>query len=1051
MTLLSILTHAARSPTNSAIVHRLRAGTLSIITSRAPPSRQSHTKSPLISTLTTNDSISQSNIVADATAKYTIGQQICGFTVRQSQEIPELALHALFLEDAATGAEHLHITRADHNNVFGVGFRTPPTDSTGVAHILEHTVLCGSEKFPVRDPFFNMLHRSLSTFMNAMTSSDWTIYPFSTLNAKDYKNLMSVYLDAAFFPRLREMDFRQEGTRLEHEDLKDISSPIVFKGVVFNEMKGVFNNQENIFGRKIQNYLLPSGTYSIESGGDPLVIPSLTWEQLKSFHRANYHPSNARFFTYGDMPLEEHLDMIQGSVLKRFQRAKPNNAVNPEPRWTEPRAVTIEGPINQLAPPDKQTTVSVSYLLPEILDPFENFCMAVVGKLLISGPKAPFYKSLVQSGLGSDYSSGTGLDSSIREGIFAVGLKNVSETDAAKIEEIVHSTVDEVVKTGFDTERVEAILHEVELYLKHQSTSFGLHLFFNIMSPWTHDADPIQHMKHNEIVERFRQAVTQDPQFLQNKVKQYLQDNKHRLVLTMKPREDYEAGIKAKEDQLLALKLGEVDDARRKELFEQGNALAEEQSKKPDVSLLPTLTVSDIETSLPPVDIRRITYENTPIICITAPTNGVTYFRSLISTEKLDKELLPYLPLFCSIVTHMGAGEMDYRQLSQKVELKTGGLGVSEHASNHYSSTEKFEQGIVLSSYCLDRNIHDMFDLWAVVFNKLRLDDLEHFGELVKQTAAALASGLADHGHGYAMGHSAASIRSASKLKEQWNGISQVLLMKDVAESSDLTATLDKMRAIANHLLSNGRMRCSLNSTGATMNGALNELGEFLSGIASSTEDQHLVTDSLFFPKSLKTHLTFPFAVNYSSRCLPGPAFVEPAYASSRLLAKILSGKFLHREIREKGGAYGGGAKISHDGLFQFYSYRDPKTLETFDAFDRSIVWAANGSFTQQDLDEAKLSTFSEVDKPVAPGSQGAREFLFHVTDELYQAHRQRLLNASRDHLVEFAREYLQNPKYVASTILGPPSEEVQKDGWNVIAGAGEEAPKSPCQKGATA
>ncbi|XP_055343620.1 presequence protease, mitochondrial-like [Paramacrobiotus metropolitanus] len=974
---------------------------------------------------------------------YPVDRRIGGFTVLRSQSIPELALTAVHLEHSATGAQHLHLARADRNNVFAVAFRTPPRDSTGVAHILEHTVLCGSRRFPVRDPFFNMLNRSLSTFMNALTSSDWTMYPFSTLNRKDFQNLLSVYMDAAFFPNLRNVDFRQEGIRLEPADLTDPASALAFKGVVFNEMKGVFSNAENVYARRIHNYLLPSGTYGVESGGDPLDIPSLTWEQLRSFHKAYYHPSNARFYSYGDMPLEGHLDFLETTVLKHFHKEPIDSQVKPEPRWTQPREFTIAGPVNPLAPADKQVTVSVSYLWPEVLNALDNFCMGVVAKLLVSGPKAPFYAALLQSGLGSDYSPGTGLDNSIREGVFSVGLKNVAEQDTQQIVSTIRATIDHVVKTGFDAERVEAIIHEVELYLRHQTTSFGLHTLFGLMSSWNHDADPIQHLQVNQIVDQFRQAMSNDPEFLQKKVKEYLLDNAHNVTLVMKPDTAYEEQLKEKESQLLAEKTAGIDAATRQRLLEEARELEEEQNKKPDVSVLPTLKISDIESSLPRVNIKEINYENTPIMCVSAPTNGVTYFRSLISTEALHEELRPYVPLFCQIATKMGAGEMDYRQLSQAIELKTGGLAVSEHASHLFSSTDKYEQGVLLGSFCLDRNIGAMFGLWKDIFNRIRLQDLQQFAVLLKQMSADMIASLADSGHSYAMSYSASQLRPAARLREEWSGLQQINFLRPLAEAGDLRPTLDKMRLIAKHLLTNGRMRCSLNTTPATMKGALDELGEFLSAVEDNYELQHVVSDPGFQKRSgQRTHLTFPFAVHYASRCFPVPAFVHADYAALRVLGRLLSAKFLHKEIREKGGAYGGGARLAQDGLFNFYSYRDPKSLETFEAFERSVEWAMNGSFGTQDVDEAKLSVFQEVDKPVSPGDEGRRQFIYAVDDDLYQRHREQLLAVTKEQLVEVTGKYLADGEKAVSTLLGAADAEAAGRGWTVVAGGEEGAEK---------
>jgi len=342
-------------------------------------------------------------------AKLAVGSKLHGYTVESVTPVPDFDLTAVQLTHDQTGAQHLHVARKDSNNVFSVGFRTTPMDSTGVPHILEHTTLCGSQRYPVRDPFFKMLTRSLSTFMNAMTANDWTMYPFSSQNAKDFQNLLSVYLDCVFFPVLRELDFRQEGWRLEHKDPRDSSSEIIFKGIVFNEMKGYFANSESIFAQSLQNKLHPSHTYSNFSGGWPLNIPDLTWEALKEFHKKHYHPSNSRFFTYGDMPLSQHLEQIEQQALNRFERSTPSLEVPLELRWQEPREHHIHCGVDPMAAdPKKQTTASISFLLAPITDPYESLVVSILSNLLVDGPASPFYQALLDANIGSDFSPMTG-------------------------------------------------------------------------------------------------------------------------------------------------------------------------------------------------------------------------------------------------------------------------------------------------------------------------------------------------------------------------------------------------------------------------------------------------------------------------------------------------------------------------------------------------------------------------------------------------------------------------------------------------------------------
>jgi len=451
-------------------------------------------------------------------SSYSVGQMIHGYEIKKVEEVPEFSMNAIQLEHKHTGSRHLHLEREDKNNVFNVLIRTIPMNDTGIAHILEHVVLCGSENFPVRDPFFKMLDRSMSNFMNAMTGSDYTMYPFATQNNKDFQNLMSVYLNAVFFPRIRNIDFLQEGWRLEHEIVKDQKSPIIFKGVVFNEMKGYMANNSFINLTAMQKYLLPDHTYGFCSGGEPLSIPQLTWKELKDFHKDHFHPSKAIFMTYGDIPMEQHLEFINKNVMQRFDPIDSDTHLPAQQRWLQPRHHVITCPPDQMtANPDKQAAYSVSYLLPEISDVYETFVASFVCSLLTDGPSAPLYKSLVESGVGSTYSPMTGYFGQLKEGVFSCGLQGIDEKDSKWIEETIYETIQSTSKNGFAKERVDALLHQIELDISHQRSQFGLGLTFGILPSWSHGADPFTSLQVKNVVDCLRENLRTNPQYLQEK------------------------------------------------------------------------------------------------------------------------------------------------------------------------------------------------------------------------------------------------------------------------------------------------------------------------------------------------------------------------------------------------------------------------------------------------------------------------------------------------------------------------------------------------------
>uniref|UniRef100_A0AAQ5XQH9 Presequence protease, mitochondrial n=1 Tax=Amphiprion ocellaris TaxID=80972 RepID=A0AAQ5XQH9_AMPOC len=921
----------------------------------------------------------KSTSATERALQYQPGQKVHGFTVREVVAVPDLFLTAVKLTHDKTGAQYLHAARDDSNNLFSVQFRTTPMDSTGVPHILEHTVLCGSEKYPCRDPFFKMLNRSLSTFMNAFTASDYTMYPFSTQNGKDFQNLLSVYLDAVFFPCLREQDFWQEGWRLENENPTDPSSPLVFKGVVFNEMKGAFSDNERLYAQHLQNKLYPDHTYSVVSGGEPLAIPDLTWEQLKQFHATHYHPSNARFFTYGDLPLENHLKQIQEEALSRFERIEPNTEVPSQPHWTSPREDHVTCSPDALAPdPTRQNTLCVSYLLGDITDTFEGFTLSLLSSLMISGPNSPFYKSLIEPKIGTDFSCVVGYDGSTKEASFSIGLQGMAEEDTERVKEIISQTIDDIIENGFEEERIEALLHKIEIQMKHQSTNFGLSLASYIASSWNHDGDPVELLRISESVAKFKQALKENPRFLQDKVKHYFKENTHRLTLSMSPEDDYlEKQAKAEEEKLHK-KIEVLSDGDRKEIYEKGLELLAAQSKTQDASCLPALKVSDIEPTIPitPVETRGV-----PVQYCEQPTNGLVYFRAMCSLNTLPDDLKLYVPLFCSVIT------------------------------------------------------------------KPHFNDEERLRVLVMMSAQELANGISYSGHMYAMSRASRYLTPAGDLQETFGGIEQVKFMKRTAEMSDLTHVIRALPRIKKHLLNPANMRwCAVNTTPQKMSDTAAQLESFMKDVAANRRDHKrlFLNDCVFTcclqvqnfqPCQMKTYFDMPFPVHFVSETIRTVPFSHQDYASLCILARMMTAKFLHGEIREKGGAYGGGARMGGGGLFSFYSYRDPNSLQTLSAFHKGVDWAKSGRFTQQDIDEAKLSVFSAVDSPVAPADKGMGRFLSGITDEMKQSHRERLFAVSHKHLVEVAERYFTvGQKMFGVTILGPENDTFKRDpSWLVL------------------
>ncbi|CAG2054758.1 unnamed protein product [Timema podura] len=1020
------------NPLATSRAHYQQHGTLSTVANVLQPAKTSIT-SP------TPEASKKSSLV-----DLCEGKELEGFVIQQVSEIPDFHCKAYRLLHTATGAQYLHIYRNDSNNVFSMGLRTTPNDSTGLPHILEHTTLCGSVQYPCRDPFFKMLNRSMATFMNAMTGPDYTMYPFSTQNKQDYHNLMSVYLDAVLRPKLRESDFRQEGWRLEHEQVEDPTSPIILKGVVFNEMKGVFAENQSLFGQKLLNTILPSNTYGYVSGGDPLVIPKLTYKDLVAFHKKYYSPSNSRIYSYGNFPLEEHLNYINSSYLSNFEPSSyKDTSVPSEKRWQSGKSQHIScRPDPMAADPEKQSSIAISFLCSNINDIQETFELQVLSELLVKGPNSAFYKTLVEPNIGAGFSPVTGYDAHTKDTIFTVGLQGLNATDFDKVVNIFDKTVDTVIENGFEERHIEGVLHRIELSLKHQSSDFGLNLLFGLTPLWNHDGDLVKALKIGEQVLQLRQNLKINPRHLQDKVYTYLKANKHRLVLTMSPDESYESKQAQAEQQLLNSKLANLSEKDREVIYQQGIELKREQENSADTSCLPTLKIKDLNKAVEETPLVDHTFNSVPLQICVQPTNGVTYFRGILNTSKLDEDLKKLLPLFSQVVTKMGTKKHNYREVDQLAQLKTGGLNFSSHVVEDTSDLGAYEEGIIFSTYCLDRNVKDMFELWTELFNEVTLEDLKRFETLVRVSAADLVNGIVDMGHHYAISSAASLVSLSACRKELLSGLSYVTKMREIAQKTDLTPTLNQVQQISSLVLNKTHLRCATNLSPNEKDFILSKTGSFIESIPGICDKPFIQTRvlDLAHPSGVSPaiHHVHAIPVNFTAKCVTTVPYTHGHFAPLRILTRLLTSKYLHPLIREKGGAYGSGASLSPSGVLNFFSYRDPNSTSTLDAFDEAHAWVSQNEFTDQDIEEAKLGIFQKIDAPIPPGSKGMNKFLYGIDDEVLQKHRLDLMTVSREDIHEVSSDYLdRNSKSkCARALIGPENKDLKSrsgEEWKII------------------
>ncbi|KAL6716506.1 Mitochondrial presequence protease [Lecanora helva] len=972
------------------------------------------------------------------------GENIHGFSLKRKRHVPELQLTAFDLEHDKTGAEYLHVERDDQNNVFSIGFKTNPPDDTGVPHILEHTTLCGSQRYPVRDPFFKMLPRSLSNFMNALTSSDHTYYPFATTNKKDFKNLMSVYLDATLHPLLNEKDFTQEGWRIGPEN--PAAAPdtnLVFKGVVYNEMKGQMSDASYLYYIRFRDHIFPDLN---NSGGDPSKMTNLSYQNLKDFHLRNYHPSNAKVFTYGNMPLADHLEEV-GRQLDGFKKIQVDKAIKtPIDLKKGPLNYTIKGPLDPLVDQDMQYKTSTSWLMGDNSNIIENFALGIISSLLTDGYGSPLYQALIEAGLGTDWSPNTGFDTDAKVGVFSIGLNGVREHDVPRAKTAIQSKLREVHREGFDKSKVDGILHQLELALKHKTANFGMGLMQRIQSGWFNGVDPIEALAWDNIVKAFKERFAAEG-YLENLLEKYLL-NDQTLTFTMVPSATYGEVLAQEESTRLAQRLSDVTqsaggeaEARQQLIMREGELLkAQHNASNQDVSCLPSVHISDVPRVMDRKPVRDSDLDGVKVQWREADTNGLTYFRAVHTLAEIPGELRMLIPLFNDSIMRLGTKTKTMEEIEDLIKLKTGGISTSYYASPSPADMNSYSEGLSFSGYALDGNIPAMYELLRMVIQETDFDGPEaesKIRQLLQADASGALDAVASSGHSYARRAVEAALTPYGSVMEQVGGLTQVQQTANLANRSPTEGIDDviaKLKLIQQHAISNSsKLRVALTCGQESASSNETALKKFLSQLPDTVGLPKVEVATFPTTQNSKMFYTLPYQVSFSAQALPTVSYIHPAGAPLQVLSQLLTHKHLHHEIREKGGAYGGGAySRGLSGLFGYHSYRDPNPQNTMKIMQDAGRWARDRHWTDQDIEEAKLSIFQNVDAPQSVSEEGMVRFTSGIDFAMEQTKREQMLDVRREDVRDIAQRYLvDGMKESKVAVLGEQKEWViENEGW---------------------
>jgi Zn-dependent M16 (insulinase) family peptidase len=900
-----------------------------------------------------------------------------------------------------------------------------------------------------------MMPRSLQNFMNAFTSSDYTMYPFATTNPQDFKNLQSVYLDATLKPLLKRSDFVQEGWRLGPENPLSVPPPnssseaddIVFKGVVYNEMKGQMSDANYLFYIRFMEQLIPSLN---NSGGDPQKMTELTYAQLQQFHQQHYHPSNARIITYGDQPVQSHLETL-GRALAGFEKVQIDADIKtPISLEGGAKEVTAPGPIDPLMPIDSQYKTSITWLLGDTTDIAESFALRIATTLLLDGYGSPMYQSLIESGLGADFTPNTGYDTSGLKGVFSVGLVGVSEGNVTNLKEVIQTTIRNVADKGLDRSKVQGLMHQLELGLKHKTATFGMDLVQRLKPGWFNGIDPFDALAWNKTVETFKAEYASNPTYLEDLLKKYLLVEES-LTFTMVPTASYGEDLKAEEQTRLREKIAEaiakypseqeaLEDIRRCEAELQAE---QEDGREQNLECLPSLKVDDIPRAKDHPQLRDedTAKGNVRVQWYEAPTNGLAYFRAVIPFEKdeLSSELRLLIPLFNDALLRIGTKDKSMGEIEDSIKLYTGGLSFGYHTTSSPFDAGEAHEGIVLAAYALQNNVSKMYELLRTVLLDTDFDSPKArlmIKELVSSSASSAMDAMSDRGHAYAKRFAEAGVSPAAKISEMTSGITQVRYIARLAaaaesetsqEMHNVMQKLKQLQAILAQKLRFERrgVRVALTCSSDAVRENSSALENFLSSCTDSASSISLpslppvaISNELAqlpdYPR--KALLLTPFQISHIGLALPIPSYLSKKSAPFAVLAQILTHKLLHPSIREQGGAYGAGAVANPlGGSFGMYTYRDPNPVRSVGVMNDAGRWAleklgsSTGSDSKEDItkqiNEAKMLIFQGVDAPLSVADMGMKRFLHGIDDLMERNRRFQLLDVDPKQIRGVARE----------------------------------------------
>jgi presequence protease len=922
------------------------------------------------------------------------------YKVDKAIYLDEIRVAFTQLTHRKTGAKILHLGNDDPENLFCLSLQTFPLSDNGAPHILEHTVLCGSKKFPVRDPFFSMTRRSLNTFMNAMTGDDLTFYPASSQVPKDFYNLLDVYLDAVFHPNLRRLSFLQEGHRFEFENPDDPSTPLELKGIVYNEMKGAMSQPDSRLYHEMMRALFPDTPYRYNSGGEPWAIPLLTYEELVEFHRAYYHPSRCLFYFYGNLPLSDHLDFLSKTTLDKSDPLPPLPPMTRQPRFTVP--VALEGRY-PLVPEEEESNeerglMALSWLTCDIREQHEVLALNVIDLLLMGTDASPLKRALLRSGLCTQVDSY--LDDSNCEVPWIVNFRGVKPENGQKIEELLIKTLGEICATPFAKRQVEAAIHQLEFdrcEIGGDSHPYGLSLFLRTGPLLQHGGEAEDGLRIHTLFAELRHRCEKSG-YLEGMIRNHLIDNSHRVRLVLRPDPDLSQEETAFEEKFIEAAEEKLDDKRKKEIVSLAKELAESQNEDEGerIEALPKVTLDDVTPAARRLSLDRRERKSLETFHHSCFTNEILYLSLCFESAALSDEELPYARLFTSLLPEVGFGGRGYEETLELIQEHTGGISASFALQSQATNYHLFHPILSIGGRALVRKTDRFITLLKEMVTSADFTDRARLEELVRQVHSGLEHSLTRNALNYATQLAASRFAEVSRISNRMWGLDYFYAIRKIGRNfeREVDALIQKMGEMRDRLLLVQKPHLVVGCDQETM-GQL-ERADFYGLDSLPAHAAPPFAGCKELPEVPSQGLVIASPVAFTCKMIPSISYSHPDAPALSIASRIFSDKILLKRVREQGGAYGAGA--SHhpmQGHFQFFGYRDPNLTSTLDAFDEAVGTVAEGRFTTKDLEEAKLRMIQKMDSPISPGSRAAVAYTWMregKTDEMRQAYRDQLL-----------------------------------------------------------